>query len=73
MSPPVSPLRPRLVLASASPARLATLRAAGLDTEVIVSGVGESGVVADTVAALSDQDAVSVITSVIRLEGVDTE
>jgi homoserine dehydrogenase len=28
---------------------------------------------ADTVAALSDQDAVSVITSVIRLEGVDTE
>ncbi|EYT63351.1 homoserine dehydrogenase [Dietzia sp. UCD-THP] len=28
---------------------------------------------ADTVSALSDQDAVSVITSVIRLEGVDTE
>ncbi|CAN5371633.1 Maf family protein [soil metagenome] len=32
----------RLVLASASPARLATLRAAGLDPEVIVSGVDES-------------------------------
>jgi septum formation protein len=31
----------RFVLASASPARLATLRAAGLDPEVIVSGVDE--------------------------------
>jgi septum formation protein len=33
---------PRLVLASQSPARLATLRAAGLDPEVLVSGVDES-------------------------------
>ncbi|NYG60297.1 septum formation protein [Nocardioides daedukensis] len=33
-----------LVLASASPARLATLRAAGIDPEVIVSGVDESQV-----------------------------
>jgi septum formation protein len=32
----------RLVLASASPARLATLRSAGLDPVVIVSGVDES-------------------------------
>lgn len=32
----------RLVLASASPARLATLRAAGLDPEVVVSGIDES-------------------------------
>ncbi|NHC43880.1 Maf family protein [Motilibacter aurantiacus] len=35
---------PRLVLASQSPARLKTLRAAGLDPEVLVSGVDESDV-----------------------------
>ena len=38
---------PRLVLASASPARLATLRAAGIAAEVMVSGVDESSVTAD--------------------------
>jgi septum formation protein len=37
----------RLVLASASPARLSTLRSAGLDPEVAVSGVDESEVSAD--------------------------
>lgn len=43
----------RLVLASQSPARLATLRSAGLDPEVVVSGVDESTVVTDDPEHLS--------------------
>jgi len=43
----------RVVLASASPARLRTLRAAGLDPEVLVSGVDESTVTADRVPSLA--------------------
>lgn len=42
----------RFVLASASPARLATLRAAGVDPEVIVSGVDEDSIRASTVTRL---------------------
>ncbi|GGS67696.1 Maf-like protein [Planobispora rosea] len=42
----------QIVLASASPARLALLRSAGLDPKVIVSGVDEEAVTADTPAAL---------------------
>jgi septum formation protein len=42
-----------VVLASASPARLAVLRAAGLDPEVIVSGVDESEFAAGTPAELA--------------------
>jgi septum formation protein len=38
----------RFVLASASPARLATLRAAGIDPEVVVSGVDEDAISADS-------------------------
>ncbi len=43
----------RLVLASASPARLETLRRAGLDPEVVVSGVDESDVRTDQPAHLA--------------------
>ncbi len=42
----------RFVLASASPARLATLRAAGVEPEVLVSGVDEDAIKADTGAEL---------------------
>src|SRR6185437_8778507 len=43
------------VLASASPARLAVLRAAGLGPEVVVSGVDETAFSADTPAGLAGQ------------------
>ena len=44
---------PRLILASASPARLRTLQAAGLRPEVIVSGVDEEGIEAPNTAELA--------------------
>jgi septum formation protein len=44
---------PRLVLASASPARLQTLLAAGLHPEVVISGVDEDGVEAENTAELA--------------------
>jgi septum formation protein len=51
----------RVVLASASPARLRTLRSAGLDPEVIVSGVDEEAIsaagVPELVAALAEAKA----------------
>ena len=43
----------RVILASGSPARLAVLRAAGLDPQVIVSGVDEDAYQAATTAELS--------------------
>jgi septum formation protein len=42
----------RLILASASPARLGTLRSAGLSPEVLVSGVDETSVTGSTVPEL---------------------
>ena len=45
----------RFVLASASPARLETLRRAGVDPDVIVSGVPEDTVVADSAAELVEK------------------
>jgi septum formation protein len=42
----------RFVLASGSPARLKTLRAAGVEPEVIVSGVDESAITADSPRSL---------------------
>jgi septum formation protein len=44
--------RRRFVLASASPARLATLRRAGVEPEVMVSGVDEDAISADTTGEL---------------------
>jgi septum formation protein len=49
----------RFVLASASPGRLATLRSAGIDPEVVVSSVDESEFRASSVAELVEQLAIA--------------
>ncbi len=66
-----SPDVPVVVLASASPARLAVLQAAGIDPVVIVSGVDEVAVeqanahagAAATVTALAEAKADAVLTA----------
>ncbi len=45
----------RLILASASPSRLRLLRAAGIDPEVVVSGVDEEGLAASMPGATPEQ------------------
>ena len=59
----------RFVLASASPARLRTLRQAGVEPDVIVSGVDEDAITAatfvDLVQALADAKA-SAVADTIR-------
>jgi septum formation protein len=59
----------RIVLASASPARLTVLRAAGIDPEVIVSGVDEDSYSADTTAELVTQLAAAKATAVASSVG----
>jgi septum formation protein len=56
----------RIVLASASPARLSVLRGAGLDPEVVVSGVDESAFSAATAAGLAGQLAEAKAAAVAR-------
>lgn len=61
--------RPRLVLASASPARRRSLRAAGIDPEVVVSGVDESQVEASdpgTVCALLARHKAEAVAATLR-------
>lgn len=57
-----------LVLASASPARLATLRTAGIEPTVIVSGVEEDRISADHAAALVAQLAAAKCATVAERE-----
>ncbi|MFD6139538.1 Maf family protein [Promicromonospora sp. NPDC060271] len=47
---------PRLVLASQSPARLATLKSAGVTPDVVVSGVDEDKVLADATERFGELD-----------------
>lgn len=86
MSPDPAGPRPRFVLASASPARLKTLRNAGVEPEVIVSGVDEDHVTADSpgelartlavlkaravVSTLDDHATVLGCDSVLEIDGV---
>jgi septum formation protein len=59
--------RPRLVLGSASPARRTLLRSAGIDPDVIVSGVDESAV--EAVSA----DALCLVLARLKAQGVTIE
>ncbi|WP_265447820.1 Maf family protein [Flexivirga meconopsidis] len=60
-----------LVLASASPARLTTLRSAGVEPEVIVSSVDEPAVVAAAEKTLGTLDPADVALLLARAKGED--
>lgn len=64
-------LVPRFVLASASPARLSTLQAAGIDPEVLVSGVDEDAVISEVEAATGALDPVEVALVLARAKATD--
>lgn len=55
----------RLILASQSPARLETLRAAGIEPTVRVSGVDEDAVLAKAVAAAGEHPAATDVTLIL--------
>jgi septum formation protein len=66
----------RFILASGSPARLATLRAAGVEPEVLVSGVDEDSIRATSVArlvtALAEVKARAVVRTLLKRSAHDT-
>ncbi len=69
--PPVDQTRPdppTLILASASPARLATLRAAGVEPEVVVSAVDEAALLA--AAGIDDPEQVPLFLARAKAEDV---
>lgn len=62
---------PEFVLASASPARLSTLRAAGIDPHVAVSGVDEDAVIREVEEATGSLDPVEVALVLARAKATD--